>query len=94
MLVSALKAESAGFSLFTPGGALRLASDRSRDDYIELRLDPNADPPQPTLLVSRRRGRDTIETERVVGEGKAIGEITETDVLDAVVAEVVEFLVR
>ncbi len=38
-LASALKAEGHGFTLFTPAGGLRLASDRQRDDFIELGLE-------------------------------------------------------
>ncbi len=94
MLVSVLKAESVGFSLFTPAGSVRLASDRSGDDYVELALDTGADPPRPTVRVSRRRGRQTVESERVVGEGRPIGELTESDILDAVLPEIVEFFVR
>lgn len=94
MLISGLKAEGLGFSLFTPSGSLRLASDRSGDDYLELSLDAERDPPQPTLRVSRTRGRRTIESERLVGSGKSIGELTQEDVLDALLAEIAEFVVR
>ena len=38
-LASALKAEGHGFTLFTPAGNPRLASDRQRDDFIELALE-------------------------------------------------------
>ena len=38
-LASALKADGHGFTLFTPAGGLRLASDRQRDDFIELALE-------------------------------------------------------
>ena len=41
-LASALKAEGYPFTVSTPSGGLRLASDRGRDDYIELALDPAA----------------------------------------------------
>ena len=34
-LASALKAEGYSFTVSTPSGGLRLASDRGRDDYIE-----------------------------------------------------------
>ena len=38
-LAGALKAQGHGFTLFTPAGGLRLASDRQRDDFIELGLE-------------------------------------------------------
>lgn len=94
MLIAALKAEGFGFSLFTPAGSLRLASDRSGDDYVELVLDSDRDPPQPTLHVSRTRGRRTIESERMIREGSPIGELTGEDVLNALLAEIGELVVR
>ncbi|MBI4476527.1 MAG: hypothetical protein HY654_05095 [Acidobacteria bacterium] len=94
MTATALKAEGLGFSLFTPAGSLRLASDRTGADYIELALDAHSDPPRPILHVGRARGRQTMESERIIAEGKAIRELTEEDVLNALVAEVAEFVVR
>jgi hypothetical protein len=38
-LAGALKAQGHGFTLFTPAGSPRLASDRQRDDFIELGLE-------------------------------------------------------
>ena len=38
-LANALKVEGMAFTLFTPAGGLRLASDRNRDDFIELALE-------------------------------------------------------
>lgn len=94
MLITALKAEGLGFSLFTPAGSLRLASERSGDDYIELALDAESDPPRPKLHISRTRGRQTIESERAIGEGRPIGELTEEDVLEALLAEISALVVR
>lgn len=94
MLIMALKAEGLGFSLFTPAGSLRLASERSGDDYIELVLDAGSDPPQPKLHISRTRGRQTIESERALGGGRPIGELTDEDVLEALLAEISALVVR
>lgn len=94
MLITALKAEGLGFSLFTPAGSLRLASERSGDDYIELVLDAESDPPRPKLHISRTRGRQTIESERAIGEGRPIGELTDEDVLEALLAEISALVVR
>ncbi len=38
-LANAMKVEGYSFTVFTPGDGLRLASDRGRDDYIEIGLD-------------------------------------------------------
>src|SRR5918994_2213714 len=46
MLASALKADGYPFTVATPGGSVRLASDRGRDDYIEFGLDTATDPPE------------------------------------------------
>ena len=38
-VANALKAEGYAFTVFTPSGSVRLMSDRSSSDYIELTLD-------------------------------------------------------
>ena len=81
-LTNALKVEGYGFTVFTPGGGLRLASDRSRDDYIELALDTTGDLPQVMAHTSRTRGSRTIEDERPIKKNAAPEEITEDDVLE------------
>lgn len=80
-VANALKAEGYGFTVFTPGSGLRLASDRGRDDYIEFALDTDAVPPQVTGRISRTRGSRTLDEERPIRDGARPGEITEEDVL-------------
>ena len=43
-----LKAESYFFKVFTPASSIRLASDRSPEEFIELSLDETSDPPAGT----------------------------------------------
>jgi hypothetical protein len=81
LVANSLKVESFPFTVFTPGGGLRLASDRGRDDYIEFALDVGSDPPQVVGQTSRTRGSRTVTEERPVKPGAAIAEITEEDVL-------------
>jgi hypothetical protein len=81
-LANALKAEGYAFTVFTPGGGLRLASDRGRDDYIELALDTTGEEPQVVGRVSRARGSRTIEDERPVKPGVAPDAITEDELLE------------
>lgn len=80
-LTNALKAEGYLFTLFTPGDGLRLASDRGRDDYIELALDAVSDAPQVIGRISRTRGSRTLTEERPLKPGAAPNTLSEDDVL-------------
>ena len=53
MVAASLRAEGYLFAVHTPAGGLRLASDRSAEDFIELALDTSADPPTVVARVSR-----------------------------------------
>ena len=52
-----LRAEGYLFNVFTPSGSVRLMSDRSAEDFIELALDTSGAAPQVIGRVSRSRGR-------------------------------------
>ena len=80
-LANALKVEGFGFTVFTPSGGLRLASDRSRDDYIEFVLDTASASPHVVGHISHTRGSRTLDEERPVKSGAAPGELSEEDVL-------------
>ncbi len=94
MFVTALRAEGHPFAVHTPAGGLRLASDRSAEDYIELALDTTVDPPAAIARVSRSRGHRVISTEREIREKTAIERLTEEDVLEFLLGEIVPFVVR
>ena len=81
-----MKAEGYAFTVFTPGGGLRLAADRGRDDYVELALDTSGDPPQVMARISRTRGSRTIGDERPVKRDASPDQITEADMLEFWVA--------
>jgi len=81
MMASALKAEGQHFTVMTPGGGLRLASDSRRDDYVEFALDTLAEPPQVVGRISYTRGSRTLSDERPLKAGTAPEAITEEDVL-------------
>jgi len=85
MLANALKAEGYLFTVSTPSGGLRLASDRGRDDYIELALDASADKPTVVGRVRHTRGSRTLEDERPIKPGAAPQDLTEADVLSFLV---------
>src|SRR5213595_3869624 len=69
MVASALKAEGHAFTVSTPSGAVRLASDHGREDYIELSLDSSGDTPTVVGHVRRTRGSRTLDEERPLKPG-------------------------
>jgi hypothetical protein len=81
LLANALKVEGYPFTVFTPGGGLRLASDRGRDDYIEFAFDGEADPPQAIARISHTRGSRTLSDEKPLKAGAAPETLSEEDVL-------------
>lgn len=80
-LAHALRAEGHAFTVFTPESALRLASERSRVDFIELTLDRAGDPPGVSGRISYSRGSRTIDEERPVAPGAPPDTISEDDLL-------------
>ena len=58
-MASALVAEGHRFKVTTPAGSVRLASERSPDDYVELTLDSSEDPPVVLGRTNAGRGRRT-----------------------------------
>jgi hypothetical protein len=81
MLANALKAEGYAFTVSTPTGGLRLASDRGRDDYVEFALDDDGDKPIVVGRIRRTRGSRTLEDERPIRPGAAPHDLTDADVL-------------
>jgi hypothetical protein len=94
MFAASLKAEGHAFTVFTPAGGLRLSSDRSAEDFIELFLDIEADPPQAAARVSRGRGRRLVTTERPIREGTTVEAVTDEDVVRFLLAEAPAFVER
>ena len=80
-LANALRVEGIAFTLFTPEHSLRLASDRSRVDFIELSLDTDLHPPAVMLRTSYARGSRTIEEERPLKAGATPDQISEEELL-------------
>lgn len=94
MLATALKAEGYPFTVSTPSGGLRLASERGRDDYIELTLDGSGETPTVVGRVRRTRGSRTLEDERPIKAGVAPQDLSDTDVLSFLVAALEPWLER
>jgi hypothetical protein len=90
-IANALKADGYAFTVFTPSDSVRLMSDRSADDYIELTLDTAENPPRVVGQISRTRGRRVIDAERAVGAPDAV---TEEQLLDFLLKELEAFVER
>jgi hypothetical protein len=94
MFAGALRAEGYLFQVFTPADTLRLMSERSSDDFIELMLDSSNDPPVVMARINRGRGSHLLRSERPVREGAAVEQLSEEDVLGLLLAEIGPFVQR
>jgi hypothetical protein len=90
-VANVLRAEAYPFNVFTPGGSVRLVSDRGPDEYIELTLDTTGAEPTVTGHSKRSWGRRIIESERAIGDPATL---TEEDVLAFVAKELEPFVER
>ena len=93
-LAGALTAEGHRFKVFTPGEAVRLSLERSAEEFVELSLDTERDAPALMLRSTRGRGRRLVSTERIVREGTPIAALTQEDLVDAVLEELIPFIER
>ena len=80
-LANALRVEGQAFTLFTPEHGPRLASDRSRVDFIELTLDVSGEQPCVMARVSCSRGSRTVDEERALKPGTLPDALAEDDIL-------------
>lgn len=92
-VASALKAEGHQFTVFTPGGSVRLMSDRTAEDFIEVTFDATGDRPLVMGHTSRARGSRVVKSERPVGEGP-IREIGDEQLLRFLLEELEPFVER
>lgn len=90
----ALTAEGYPFKVNTPAGTLQLASERSRNEFIEIALDADLDPPQAVGRLTRAHGARTFTSERPIRAGARVGELTEDDLLEFLSAEIGTLLER
>ena len=84
-VANVLRAEGHMFTVFTPGGSVRLMSDRATEDYVELELDTSGDEPAVSGHTSRSRGRRVVESEGPIGPPASL---TEEDVLSFVLKSI------
>lgn len=76
-VANVLRSEGFPFTVFTPGGSVRLMSDRATEDYVELELEAGGEPIV-TGRASRAWGRRVLSSEHRLGPP---AELTEDDVL-------------
>jgi hypothetical protein len=81
-VASTLKAEGYAFTVFSPQGSLRLASDRGRDEFIEFGLETADDAPGVVARIAYTRGSRTRDEERAVKAGALPDTITEEELLE------------
>ena len=93
-LANALKVEGYAFTVFTPGSGLRLASDKSRDDFVDFTLETSGDRPHVIARISRQRGSRTLDEERALKDGAPPESLTEDDVLDFLIDALAPWLER
>lgn len=92
-LANVLRAQGYVFNVFTPGGGVRLMSDKSAEDYLELFLDTTGDTPRVMLHTNRGRGGRVLDSERPVAT-IPIRDLTDEDVLEPVLKELEPFVER
>ena len=73
-VANVLRSEGYPFTVFTPGGSVRLMSDRTAEDYIELALETGGSDAVVSGHTSRSRGRRIVEFEHEIGPPAALGE--------------------
>ena len=88
-----MKAEGFPFTVATPADALRLESGRTREDFIEIALDPS-DPPAVVGRVSRERGQRILTTERPLRQGAGIADLDDIDVMTFLAEAIGPFVER
>jgi hypothetical protein len=86
-LAAALVAEGHRYKVFTPGGSVRLASERSGDDFVEVTLDSSVDPPVVLGRTSHGRGRHAVTHERPIRDGAAVTDLTDDDLVNFALTE-------
>lgn len=92
-LANVLRADGYLFNVFTPSGSVRLMSDKSAEDFIEIALDARSDPPRVMCHTSRSRGRRVLDAERVVASGDP-ALVTEEELLTLLLKELEPFVER
>jgi len=93
-VANVLKAEGRTFTVSTPGRTVRIETDRGRDDYLEIALNTDVDPPAIVAHIRHTRGSRTIDEERTVHSGGAVDDISEDDLLEFILGALEPWIER
>ena len=93
-VAQSLSAEGYAYRVTTPGGAVRMSSDRSNRTYLEIRLDTAGAAPRLLAEVGRERGSRILADERPICDGMAIEAITDEHLLAAILDAMAELIER
>jgi hypothetical protein len=93
-VANVLKIEGYLFTVHTPMSSVRLASDKSGEDFIELRLDTYGPLPQVVAHVERVKGREKLIEDRPLKPGTPVDELSDQDVLDMLSESLTPFIER
>ena len=91
-IANVLKTESYPFTVFTPSGSVRLASDKNADDFIEITLDSSSQTPRVVARISSR-GRRIVDLEQMIGSGDPAA-ITEEELFAFLLTQLEPFVER
>jgi hypothetical protein len=90
-VANVLRAEGFRFSVSTPSGGVRLTSDRSADDHVELLLETAGGEPTVIGRMRHNRGRNVIDSARPIGPPATV---SEEEVLSFVLSALEAFVER
>jgi len=93
-VAQSLSAEGYPYRVTTPGGAVRMSSDRSGRTYLEIRLDTSGPAPQVVAEVGRERGSRVFADERPICQGMPVDAITDEHLLAAIVEAMGDLIER
>lgn len=89
-----LTGEGFPFHVATPTGAVRLQAQATPDNFVEVDLDADQNPPALRVRVSRARGRRVLVDEDVMCSAEGLASLTEDDVVTCLVAKLGPFVER
>ncbi len=93
-VAQSLSAEGYPYRVTTPGGAVRMASDRSSRTYLEIRLDTAGREPHLVAEIGRERGSRVFADERPICQGVAIDAVTDEQLLAAILDAMADLIER
>ena len=93
-VLSVLRVEGYAYRLSTPVGAARLVSEKHHEDFIDLAVDTTQDPVTIMTRVSHVRGQRVSTTERPLGSGADLKQLTDEHVLEFLLEALPVFVER